>query len=588
MALRFPLKVVLPLLLFLILTLLPFQPGAVPHSDLRGTGSGPSPQAGTLVLADPGDPTYALAEEIARQEGLPLANSLDQALARDPVFLLWVVSPSGLSDPVIADFGLAMRDRRSAVSVGLVSGSTLEKARDLWQRGFSFGGRCLSAVADEGTIRAFEADQNVVQALTRENLVAAMGEADYVIFHGHGTRRQWGLDEDTLLVADDLPPLRPIVVSAAACQTFRPWTEESIALGFTDRGAAAYAGFVHSPVGYLIGEPGEFPFRHTWPDFPIGHVVQLQNRGLLQGFLHFPFYLLLGDPRLSFQRTAPYDLVDDRREGSTRVLEYTGAPSGVIPVRVEDGARFGFVEIPSIGAAWEGDPFYNGVLQMAGIGDDKYLLFVHPGGDFTVRLRPRPPWYWVIVDPLVDALDDTSLLHHAEGGAVPSLIAAAVPLLAVGWMVLRRKVSPRTVLPAVAAGLGLAALRTAYALARQDHIRTIDRTFELSPLAVIATFLLAGCGTLLFLNARSRWGKGLAVLATTFPNWAIAAFWLGIVTLTNHLARQRYGAGLYAHGRCFTALIAFVIECAIVALTFAALRRYLSPAGPGHPANPDA
>jgi hypothetical protein len=554
--------------------------------DIRGVGqlSSVSPglerlspyliQEGTVILADPDDAYYALADEIAQRESLLIARSLHEALALNPVVLLWVVSPSGLSDQVLADFGLAIRDRQSLISVGIISGSTLSKARDLWRRKFSFNDRCLSAIAREGRMTALDGKQTMERPLTKENLVTAIQNTDYLIFHGHGTRRCLRLDEDTLLETNDVPLLPPMIVSSGACQTFRLWSEESIALSFTDQGAAAYIGFVHSPTGYhLMGEPDGFPLRYTWPGFPIGHVVQLQNRGLLQGFLRFPFYLLLGDPRLSFRSEEPYDLVDDREDGSARVLSYADAPKGVIPVRITDGAQYSYVDIPTVAAAWEGDPFYDGALQIADVGDDKYLLFAHQGGDFTVRLHPEPPWYWMVADPLTDAMDHLSILYHAQGGVIPNLVGVGVPLLIVLWFLVKRRGIPQTYLPAVATGLSLTALRGIYVLVRLDKIRGIDGTFSISALALITSFLLASCGGFLFLNIRSRWRRGLAVLAATSPSWAIAAFWFGIVFLTNLLARQRFGAGLYGCGRGLMALITFALECtAVMSVLIGSLR----------------
>jgi hypothetical protein len=75
----------------------------------RNPNAGEAPTTSTtLILADAQDPYHALAEEIAQRDGAQLVGSLEEALALDPEFLLWVVSPSHLSDQVLVDFGLAM------------------------------------------------------------------------------------------------------------------------------------------------------------------------------------------------------------------------------------------------------------------------------------------------------------------------------------------------------------------------------------------------------------------------------------------------------------------------------------------------
>ena len=63
-----------------------------PFVAIQAADSGPARDE-TLILADPEDPYYPLAEEIAGQEGLPIAHTLDEALAQDPSFLLWIISP---------------------------------------------------------------------------------------------------------------------------------------------------------------------------------------------------------------------------------------------------------------------------------------------------------------------------------------------------------------------------------------------------------------------------------------------------------------------------------------------------------------
>ena len=347
--------------------------------------------------------------------------------------------------------------------------------------------------------RIFSADDRIdTQTLTKGNLLNAVQNTDYLTFYGHGSLRYLRLSRNVTLTAEDIPRLPPVVISTGACQTFRIWGKGSIALCFTDQGAAAYIGFVHSPNGYLFGEPDGFSFRFTWPDFPIGHVVQIQNRGLLQGFSHFPFYFLLGDPRLSFHDKAHYERTDDREEGNMRILTYTRAPKGIIPVHVPGGARYGFVEIPEVGSARDHDPFYNGKLQMINIGEDKFLLFVHEGGDFTLRLHPEAPLLRKMGGPLIDALDHTTLLYHVEGSTIITLIVAGVLLVLVVRMHIRRRISIRSCGTAVLVGLCLTAFRSIFVYARQDHLaplyanslRTIDIGFEINLYFLFFTFIM--------------------------------------------------------------------------------------------------
>lgn len=541
-------------------------------------------QNDTLILANPDDPYYVLAEEIAQRETLPIVHTLDQVMAQNPVFLLWVVSPTGLSDQVLVDFGLQMRDRQSAISVGIISGTTLGETRDLWLRASEVKGERVFAVNAanpsghiEAKIVASAGGETTIQHLNRESMVRSLQQADYLTFTGHGGTGFLGLEQGVKLQPGHIPDLHAVVIATGSCNTFRIWESSSIALGFVSKGAAAYAGFAFTPnEGYLIGEFQGLPFRYTWPDFPIGHVVQVQNHGTLQGFAQFPYYHLLGDPRIALQAEAPYRLMEDRVSEDTRTLTYADALPGFIPVRIAGGASYSFVEIPGVSAAWDHDPFYNARLQMVDIQNDKFVLFAHQGGDFTLRLRSRPPWHWVVGDVLTDALDNTLLYLQETGGDVISMIAAGMALVAVTWLLLRKKASTRTLIPAALTGFGFAVLHGLYALAHEEKLTVTSKSVGFSPLSLVAAFLLAGCGAFLFLNTKSWRGKVVALLVASFGALAPAVFALGVITLMNvAFFRPKLGVGLYNYTLGLQALIVLAIEWFVFGLIFFALDRSL-------------
>lgn len=551
---------------------------------LRGERPAASVQWNTVILADPDDPYYALAKEIAQHEALPIAHFLDEAIARDPVFLLWIVSPWHLSDQVLVDFGLAMRDRQSAISMGIISGATLEEARELWLRASEVKGRrviAATAANPSGHIEAkiiiFDEGGATIQPLSKANLKQGLQDADYLTFTGHGgwTRLELEPGKNTWLHPADIPELPPVVIATASCNTFRIWEKNSIALAFTSKGAAAYAGFAYSPnEGYLMGEFEGSPFRYTWPDFPIGHVIQVQNHGTLQGFAQFPYYYLLGDPRIALQTEAPYRLIGDREDGGVRTLTYSGAPAGFIPVRIPGGARYSLVEIPGVAAAWERDRLYNGRLQMMNIRDDKLVLFDHKGGDFTLRLRVRPPSYWMVTDSLPDSLDHTLLYIPQTGGDIISLFASGIALVGVVWMLWRRKGAARTLAASALTGMAFAVLHGIYALARLDHVTITSKVVQFSPLSVVATCLLTFTGAFLFLNIRSRLLRVAGLFVATFPAWAAAAFGLGVMGIMNtFFFKPELGVGLYNYSIGLMPLGAFMFECVLFGLAFSVLRK---------------
>ena len=534
----------------------------------------------TLVLADPSDPYYSLAETIAQYETLPIVHTLDQVLERDPTFLLWVVSPARLSDDALIEFGLAARDRPSAISVGIISGSTLEEAHDLWLRAADVRGEQIAAVSSanphghvEARITTFSGGETTVQPLTRANLLQSLQTADYVTFTGHGGKSFLAWDKGGELRPADIPALPPSVIATASCNTLRPWEEDSIALAFIRQGAAAYAGFAYSPnAGYLIGAYRGVPFRYTWPGFPIGHAIQVQNHGTLQGFAQIPFYYLLGDPRIALQGEAPYHLVQSQALEDTLTLSFAVAPSGVIPVRIPNGARYSFVKIPGISAAWEHDPFYNARLQMVNLGADKLVLFAHEGGDFGLHLRAHPPWYWLVGDPLLDALDHT-LLYLQNSDRI-SLAAGGLALVPVLWLVLRRRASGHTLLPAALTGLGFAALHGLYTLARLDRLTITSKSVQFTPLSLVATFLLAGCGAFLYVSAGSWRGRAVAVLIASLGALAPATTVLSAMAVGNTaMFKPKLGTSLYNYSLGLQPLIALAFELFLFGLGFLILWR---------------
>jgi hypothetical protein len=549
---------------------------------LQITCSAVEAQGTTAILADPADPYHTLAEEMAQVEGLPILHNLDEALARQPTTLLWVASPSHLSDQVMIDFGLAMRDRRSAVSTGIITGATLQDARALWQRaGQAQGDRAVIANAGntsghiEAGITAWEGSTAEYRALTKPNLIESLQWADYLTFTGHGSSSYLRLGSDTTLRAADLPALPPAVVATGSCNTFRPWEEESIALAFVQQGAAAYAGFVYSPnSGYLMGAFDGLPFRYTWPEFPIGHAVQAQNRGTMQGFASLPFYHLLGDPRLALQAEAPYRLAGVQAEDGSQTQRYVDAPAGVIPVRVPGGAGYAFVEVPGVGMAWRGEPFYNARLQMIDIGEDKYLLLEHQGGDFSLHLRERPPWLRVAADVALDALDGTLLFLPGNGGTIFGLVVGTLALGIVALRLIRRQSSPRALLPAALTGLAFGLLHGLYALARLEQVSVTSKGVEFSLLAPATTAVLVACGAFFFLQAASWRGRVVAVSLATVGALVPAAFLLLFFGVADEiLMGHELGAGLWNCRLGLQPLIAAVLGAAVLGPVFHLLRK---------------
>lgn len=529
-----------------------------------------SPACEIVVLANPQDPYYPLAQEISTSEDAPLAPNVSDALARHPIYLLWVVSPNWLSDEILIDFGATIKQHKSTVSTGIITGSTMELARGLWQRAGQVDSQTYVAVnapnpsaqLHEGQILEYSKGQVVKVPLTKQKFIHALQTADYLTFTGHGGNSFLRLDEEIMVKPEDIPPLNGIVVATVSCQTLRPWNEDSIALKIIDQGAAAYSGFVFSPnEGYVIGEFNELPFRYTWQDFPIGHVIQVQNRGTLQGFAHFPYHFMLGDPRIALQSELPYQLNEDRQEMDWRILSYKIVSTGLIPIRIAGGAAFDFVSVQGVTSASQGDIIYNSRLQMVNIEQDKYILLVHQGGDLVLKLRPSTPWYWYPIDFLLDALDFTYIYIQQTGGDILSLAFSVIPLIWVGWQMYKKRIDWKKIRLALVIGLGIAILQGIYVMIRLPHVTITSKMVVFSPLSLLAAFLLGILGTLIYIQARAWRGRLAGIMVITFTSWTVTIFEVVVITGFNMLAfAPRYGTSLYNQSLGFLSGVSFIIS----------------------------
>ncbi len=559
--------------LFLIVSLiLMIYPNGTMKSD-----STDRQKTAVVVLASPDDDFYPLAIDIAREEAAPLANTWAEALAKNPDVVLWVVSPSRITDRVMAAAGMALEQHAEMPAVGILSGTTQADARQLWMRGkqrsastqhnpvdrfYAANGEYPTAGIFQAQLIAFQSGQRQKTPLDPASLANALERADYLTFTGHGGDSYLRLDPQTKFSAGDLPDLPLVVVATASCQTLRPWTEDSIALGFIQKGAAAYAGFVYSPLeGYLIGQFEELPFRYTWPEFTIGNVIALQNRGALQGFASFPHYFVLGDPSIALDSAPPYEIAQDVENKGIRTLVIRGAPQGLIPITIPDGGRYKYVDVPGLADTTDGDPFFNSRIQAASLNGDKYIILTHPGGDFTLRLQESPPWHWWLTRPLLASFDHVALFTPLNSGDWIMIAAGIVSLLiaAVRWWKLRKdRQQPfrRFALVSIGAGLCAALLLGLYQVLRLPHASITTKPLALNPLWLVGVALIHASGTWLFLFARTWTGKLLSFIVIVLPALLPAVFVFLAIGITNLLYSQAVGTPIYNYHLASLPLIA--------------------------------
>lgn len=545
-----------------------------------------APGCDLSVFADPNDPYAGLAHEIAAAEGVEAVNSMHEALSCEPETILWVTSPAFLSEQKIIEADKYFGRLENSPMIGIITGSTEEQARALWQRGsqdlqperlYAANAYSTAAHIDAARLLRLVASGFEIEPLMVSSLQNALSTADYLTFTGHGGNTFLGLDDDTNFTTDDVPELDGGIVATGSCSTIQIWRENNIALRFVDQGASAYVGFVFSPnEGYLQGEFTGLPFRYTWPDFPIGEAALLQARGAMQGYGSFMYLYMLGDPRLSLQTQNQFNPVEDTYQGSGRTVRYENLPAGMIPIRVKSGAAYEYVRIISDRptSASDDDLFYNSRVQMRNRRGYKYLLIDHPGGDLTLKFSDKPPIGWSAADLVLDSIDHTLLFGQDHQGDVLDLFFSIIPGVWLVVMLVKRKISRAALITGVLVGLAFTVLYGFYAVLRLDQISITTKMVEFKPLSLAGLFLTTGMGAVIYMQSRRLIGKVLGAVAATFSTWALALFTFGINFAVNMAFNQRYGhPALNNFASATLGLIAFLVELAVLGGLIYAVRR---------------
>ncbi len=552
----------------------------------------PENQGGMVVLSADNGAYHPLAIEIAESEHASLVTSWDDALAVSPDEILWVISPDNLSDEIIIEAGRTLKTQAMLPSVGLISGNSPESARALWLRG-----RQLRSSLQSDPPRVFIAANGVhptagttepqltilvagkpaeTRALDLNTFKDALKEADYLYFAGHGGDSYLRIDPQTKLETGNLPETTNTIIESMGCQTMRPWSGDSIAIDLVEQGAAAYAGFAYSPLaGYITGGLRDMPFRYTWPDFPIGAVAALENRAAMQSYADFPFFFVLGDPRAALNAAQPYDEPANPLENRTSLLySYRNAPSGLIPVRITGGGEFHYVNVNGVADTADGDPFFNSRLQAASRNGDKYILFNHQGGDFTIDLRKDPPLFWWPSRLLTASWDDVALFTPLNGGnwiVVVSGLITTVSMFFRGYG--RGRISQGLRLkPAILCAIAITLTLGVYQVLRLPVTSVNTKAMYFDPLWLAGVFLLSFSGCGFYCLSERPFAKVLALCIGIFPALLPAVFALLIVGGTNLLITQKIGAPVYNYQTGLQPLIAAAIWFIILIPFFSFIR----------------
>lgn len=559
------------------------------------------PAKETVVIAQPADPYYSLAQEIAWTESLPLVADLSAAAGLNPRYILWVAAPENITSDLLLKTGQYFAQKNTYPGLGFITGSTLENARSLWQRAAMVrAGRVIIAADAEPPQHRFEpaiydlnpsAPQQL--PLNRDNLLTALSQADFFHWSRHSGPSTWywnsesGEDfPDSEIHAADLPALPPVVIYAPSCSSFRPWRADSIALAFVDSGAAAYAGFLNSPfhTNAVMKQDLSVPGPTAWADFPLGLVVQAENRVAARAYFSTPQFFMLGDPRVHLLDEPPYQILSDQVQADDwRVIRGESDQAGALPIKIADGAAYDYVSAAGVTAVSEGDLFHNTRLQTLNLGADKYLLLWQTGGPFELRLSAHTPLFWGFADTLVDALDYGWVVmwldRRVVNAPVIHLIALIVFAALVGMMVVRRKVSLRSVGMISLWALIPVIVRAGYVWLRADDY-TISANLVAFPidqvlLGLACIFACTAGGLLLLRGASTPFRRMAGWAFALLPDLILVLFYLAFIPFMNLMTPV---TGMTAAWQWnFNILLLAAIHLLLQAVFFFAIQRAARP-----------
>lgn len=507
-----------------------------------------------VIMVQKDDPYIALASEIAEREHYSVCNTLADALNKKPEFLIWVASPRQLDETTLMQFGQELGEYGKIVAVGIISGSTIEHARALWQRSTDLNADTFAFLSPDEVIITDNLE-TIQKDFDTDSVRYALLHADYVHYSGHGTSRSW-----FSFHRDGIPKLPPVIVSAASCETFRPSFDDNIARTFVDSGAAAYIGFTWSPAGdYFMGDNAEgFPFRYSWPGCSIGHILQVINRGTQKVFARFPQCFLLGDPRICLCASNPARMVKDKTAGDTRTIEYADCPSGIVPLRIPDGGKYRYVEASGIASVAIDDVFYNGRLQCADVGDDKIILVEAAGDKILLKLRGKPPILWYVFDTVVDFFD---LVVPVRDDQSMLKLIALIPILPLVFInAWKRKIRTADLLRVMTIGFVMGFGAWLYATTRFDSATVTAVAIDCRWIPYcVDVVLIVGAG-LWFVSVNSILGKGFALIWSTFP-----VFVMPLLLPIHMVLKQFQTLPDFAHYHfIFTLLVGVLVKAAVL------------------------
>ena len=322
----------------------------------------------------------------------------------ETTYLLWIASPRFLSEKSIFEFSTAINREKGNLSVGIITGKTIEDAKNLWKGAVQVPVEDYAIIIGGKTdkiepgIYLGSNDQLKSIPYNKENILSTLQKSDLVQISIEGAAQSWfDQTEGITIKYSELPDLHATIIQHYGCDTLRPWAENSIALQAIHNGATAYLGFVYPSItGSRFGDYTDINLLKSWENFPIGQIVQIQNHAAMQSYANSPHFFLIGDPRIYISNKMPYSITRDDVIGETRLIELSNVEKGFIPVIIKNGAGFDYVRIKGVTSSSMQEQYFNNQLQMININEDKYILFENKEDFITIELKKNAPVLWTI------------------------------------------------------------------------------------------------------------------------------------------------------------------------------------------------
>lgn len=537
----------------------------------------------TIILSDPSDRYYQLAQKIADGEQLVIADDIAEALTYRPKFILWVTSPGDISERDLWNIGDIFKRMDFYPALGIITGGVVEIAERLYENGKLAGdGKDYLAsdvevgqqVLEPILVDLNEPSKNTIP-LTKDSLLQTLAEADYFYWVRHVSANKWmwnttspNYGEKDKLYSADIPELGPLVVHTPSCGSFQPWKSDSIAIGFINQGAAAYLGHVHSSVvsnSFLMRKGFKVPGRSTWEGFPLGILAQVRNRVEAKVASGTPLYFMLGDPRANLSDRQPYTILSDEVKYGIRTITGETGFQGYLALKVEGGAAYDFVTIPGLTAASENDFFFNNYLQTLDLGGDKYILFYQEENNFKVVLKREAPLLWTLYDGLLDALDYNWVTIGVVYNPFSLVLLIGLAIL----LSIKCRGGKRT-LPNYKwfylAGILFAGLHIAYVLLRMDKFTVsadmIDYSISQIVLGFIGFFSTSTAGLILVREAGKTISRVLGWLVAISPQLLLTGFKFGVISYTDFIfiSQNTVHQPLWNYNSFWISFLVLVIE----------------------------